>query len=312
MNIPPLPSLSDVKKAIDTHLASMDWSRHREAVTPEDFLKQVNTSLGILQKTFILLVKPNMPASSQRFYRLRIAEQPLNDGLISEFGPPPPAIAGFDRCSIKHHPVMYCSANPATTFQETLQSRQESKSVLYGYLSEWKIREGALVNITPFMFNELPEESDLKVLVRNATDGLVNLLSRHYDEDQIAGVIETMKYLCTMFTYDNTRSISSYIAHTHLYANAAARPDMLLYPSIRAGLRRGNFAIHPNSIFKLEMTKVFCIEIRNFKSLEKEFELAWFRERHNHGGVLDIREITEARGEQLTNELKVDFRGVSG
>lgn len=265
MNVPPLPTLTEVKSAIDKFVATEDWGRHRALGTPQEFLTHVGSALGVLQRSFVLLVRPDVPDTSQRYYRLRIVEQPLNDGLISEYGPPPPAFAGYDRCSIAHHPVMYCSANPATTFHETLCSRKESKPVLYGYLSEWKVREGATVNITPFMFNELPENSDLRPLVKNVSKGLTDLLSEHYEQDQISGVVETMKYLSNMFIADNTRSISSFIAHSHLYANAPARPDMLLYPSIQIGLRRANFAIHPNSLFKLEMTKAFCFEIRGFK-----------------------------------------------
>lgn len=165
------------------------------------------------------------------------------------------------------------------------------------------------MNITPFMFNELPENSELRALVKNVSKGLTDLLSEHYEQDQITGVVETMKYLSNMFIADNTRSISSFIAHSHLYANAPARPDMLLYPSIQIGLRRANFAIHPNSLFKLEMTKAFCFEIRGFKSIHEEMTLAWTHERHNHNGVLDWRPITEAKGEQLTKELMADEHG---
>ena len=176
----------------------------------------------------------------------------------------------------------------------------------YGYIAEWKVREGASVGITPFMFNELPENSELRELAVSANNALVSHLSTHYSPDQVAGVVETMKYLTKMFVLDTTRSISSFIAHKHLYANTPTRPDIFMYPSIRTGLHRANFAIHPNSLFKLEMTKVYCFELRNFKSLQEEFTLAWTVERRNHNGALDRRDIDDTTGERLTRELIAD------
>jgi len=307
---PELPSTEEVKQAIESFLKNEDWSRHTDVEGADEFLERMRTRLGVLARSFVLLIRPNIPPTGQRFYRLRLSKTPLNEGLLSEYGPPPIDRAGFDRCSIIGHPVMYCSANRATTFQETLFVATETAPLQYGYLSEWKVREGCKVHMTPFVFSELPETSELHPMVAFARAAVRKQLATQYSPGQINGVLETMEYLSQLFLNDTAKSISSFIAHSHLYANNPARPDIFLYPSIQANRLRANFAIQPNSLHKMELVKVYVCEISDFEPIEKHFNITWTIAKENHDGVLDRRLINLEDDATLSLKLLEDFQGM--
>jgi len=304
---PNLPTLQEVRQTIEACLIDDSWSDCRQAESAEMFLERMRAKLGILAHAFVLLIRPDIPSTGQRFYRLRLSNEPLNEGLLSEYGPPPVDRTGFDRCNISKHPVMYCSANPGTTFRETLFIGREHVPHQFGYLSEWQVREGCTIGITPFVFSELSESSELHELVSFARGATLKRLLEHYPDEVAHGALKTMDYLSKLFLNDGTRSISSFIAHSHLYANHPSRPDMFMYPSVQANQLKANFAVHPNSLHKLEMTRVLVCEIRDYEPSKEEFNITWTTERHNHDGVLDRRLIPSERDRILTEQLVSDL-----
>ncbi|MDX9751298.1 MAG: hypothetical protein RBT71_09490, partial [Flavobacteriales bacterium] len=193
--IPPLPDLGEVKQAIAKFLDASKFNECRETDSPEEFLRSIRQELGILERTFMLLISRPVPLGDQRFYRLRFPKEPLEDFSQHRFGPPPPEFAPFDRCSIKRHPVMYTSANPATCFQEVLFLQPDQIPMQVGYLSEWKAKNGCEFKVVPFVYHELSKASDLHPVVEDVRAMVTNQLAQYYDETRCQGVLATLEYL---------------------------------------------------------------------------------------------------------------------
>ncbi|MBK7385105.1 MAG: RES domain-containing protein [Flavobacteriales bacterium] len=265
--------------------------------------------LGILERAFLLVITQPIPFGEQRFYRLRFPEQPFTEFNRQGFGPPPIHSAPFDRCSIKGHPVMYTSVNPATCFQEVLFVQPDPVGMQIGYLSEWKVRAGCELKVVPFVYHDVPESSDLHGVVASMHANVSSWLREYYHESDIAGVLATLEYLSRLFNDDKYKSISSFIGHSHLYVDHANGPDAFLYPSAQADHLRANFAFHPNCLTNLELTYVWECAIKDHIPQGKSFEIKWLREFTDFERQLTVRPISVEESNALSQELLKDIMG---
>lgn len=155
--------------------------------------------------------------------------------------------------------------------------------------------------MVPFVFGAIPPGSELEPIVPMARAGLNAQLNTLYTVDQTQAAAETLDFLGEQFLTDSGRAISAYIAHTHLYVDHPSRPDMFLYPSVKRDRMHANFAVQPNSLHKLEMTRVFTFEMTRQEA--SDYALNWLTVRRNHDGVLDRRILTDSDAQFLNDQL---------
>lgn len=201
-----------------------------------------------------------------RLYRLRKDSAELNTNLISTYSHPPVHVAKeIQRASLPYHPVFYSSDNPSTVIAEATKKKDFTSTDTF-YLSEWVFRPNQAIRIIAFLFDIVDSDIISEYVEKNLIK-LRKLLS-DYPSGQQDGIIEYLKYLSSLFVYDDTYKVSAFIAHTQLYAKHGHRPDIFLYPSIQSERKSVNFAVHPNAVSqKLLLENVYSI---NINSVEKE------------------------------------------
>ena len=97
-------------------------------------------------------------------------------------------------------------------------------------------------------------------------------MKESFTPEQIDGCDEMQKFFSRIFQNDERYSISSFIAHRHMYNEIDVpldrpelqfRADVLIYPSIRMDKKSINYAIHPNFVDeKMSLNTVYKIRMQ--------------------------------------------------
>ena len=260
-------SLEEVKQGIIelSKLPELDGLRQGETI--DDFVNRYNKifseKIGEIPHVVQNVEMENRPL---RLYRLRKESTELNNNLISTYSHPPAYVAReIQRASLPYHPVFYSSDNPSTVIAEGTKFKDFSPTDTF-YLSEWAFRPNQVLRIIAFLFDVVDSEIITKYVENNLIQ-LRTLLSG-YPIEQQDGIIAYLRYLSTLFVYDDTYKVSAWIAHTQIYAKHGHRPDIFLYPSIQSERKSVNFAVHPNAVSqKLLLENIYSI---NINSIEKD------------------------------------------
>lgn len=266
-----LPTLDNVKKGIDEIILIDNWTPYKIKTSPKKFEKRLRElfidKLGILPHIVLPLNEREFPF---KFYRLRKKTKSMNEMLFSEYSYPPNHMVKMtQRANIPFYPVFYSSDNPTTAIYETVRTNEKVNTNDIYYLSEWEIRKGEDIRVCPFLFGNVHEDSAYRLLSDVSITKVKEML-HEYSEDETLGFIEILKLLSHLFVFDNSYVISSYIAHSNLYATHIYRPDIFIYPSIQADKKSVNFAIHPNSVTsKLSLNKVLKLKVKELNKDEQ-------------------------------------------
>lgn len=227
-----LPTLLSVKTAFEEIILKEKWDRHKIRRGPKQFIKSVNKFFLSHASILPHIIVPNSTVPDLLFYRVRTRSRHFNEQLIGEYSlPPSHVIKSYQRCNIPHHPVFYCSNDPRTAISETAYARSLNPTTPC-YLSEWRMRPNATANLTPFFFGNIDVGNPFYEFSQSNVVKVRELLPNR-PKEQVDGFLEVLKFLSKMFVYDNTYSISAFIAHSHLYAPHNLRTDIFLYPSIK-------------------------------------------------------------------------------
>lgn len=284
------PKLDDVRAAINGFLLDEKWDRHKIGRGPKRFLRSISKLVAEHLGYLPHVVQPDTELPEWLFYRTRIASRHFNEQLIGDYSfPPSHVIRSYQRCNIPHYPVFYCSDSPGTSMFEAASLMKERATNPPCYLSEWKLRDGVKVNVTPFLFGNVNRDSPFWSFSEDNVKRIRGIL-RGRSEEEIDGFVEVMKYLSALFAYDNTYSITAYIAHTYLYAPHSLRTDILMYPSIQTKLRSVNFAVHPNCVqHSMELVRVYKYFVRGTNEHDQMTNVALTHTGTNVGGIIRWR-----------------------
>jgi hypothetical protein len=270
-----LPKYEDVKKGIDELLLIENWDEFKINNSIDEFRSKFNSlfldTLGYFPRIHARQYSNNLPIS---FYRLRKKDFNMNLGLISEYSYPPIHLANTtQRASLPGHPVLYCSPEPTTAIFETLNSYESVDLTADYFLSEWKFLPNCKLITTPFLFGNLDPESAYKAITDESYSNVEQNLQSNYSKSEIEGFKATLTLLSTLFIYDNTYAVSSYIADQHIYANDSLRSDFFIYPSVKTQQRSVNLAIHPNTVIeKMRLNNVYKLNVSCFDKIERKIE----------------------------------------
>lgn len=300
-----LPSFDELKKNIDELLLIDKWDRYKIKSSPKKFEKRMN-QLFISKLGFLPTIFSEMKSNDFTFpfYRLRKETMAMNKTLISEYSYPPNNIVKYtQRANIPYHPVFYCSDNPMTTLMETLHDEKKINSKTNYYLSKWMFKDNIDLKVTPFLFGNVNSESPYEKLSAANLKRIENTFI-DYSKTEIESVKEIMKLLSHLFIYENTYAVSSFIAHSHIYADHEFRSDIFIYPSHQTNQKQMNYAIHPNVVIeKLELKKVYCLNIDEYNPEKGYCKVRVRRIGKNIDSKIFWETVSDKNAEQ-TKELK--------
>lgn len=304
-----LPSLSDVKKGIEELVLIEKWDNFQISKNPEEFNKRLHElfvkNIGIFPITSTKVDSSTFPFT---FYRLRRYDESMNPALISEYSyPPNHFINSYKRANIPGNPVFYCSNDASTSIFEVLKNEPKIDPEELFYLSEWKFRENLEIRITPYLFGNLAPDSPYRLWTESTEYQINKLLEKDFSLDQINGFKKVLEYLSNLFVYEDTYTVSSFIAHQHLYARFSLRTDLFVYPSIQTDQYSINFAIHPNVVIeKMRLNRVFKFKIKDFVNFQTPYQYNFETIATNIDSILFWKNIKEDDKKDLSRIFNLE------
>lgn len=265
-----IPDFEEVVKGINQLILIEDWDRYKIKRSNKKFLQRLDAlflkNLKLLPTFFTPIDSSSFPF---KFYRVRKEDKKFNPSLLSEYSyPPVEFVKNTQRANLPFSPVFYCSDNPAVAIAETVKFKENVNSKDFYYLSEWKLKPGLKIRLTPYLFSNLDEDSFYNFWIENNKYQLKKTLQKENLEARYESFYKIMEFLSNLFIYENSYVVSSYIAHNHLYAPHSMRTDIFVYPSVQLDKKAVNYAIHPNVVTeKMNLSKIFKL---NFDSIDKQ------------------------------------------
>ncbi|MCG6189104.1 RES family NAD+ phosphorylase [Maribellus maritimus] len=304
----PIPSFDDLKKNIDELLLIDKWDNYKIKSSPKKFEKRLHqlfsSKLGLFPQVLKFMKGKDFTFP---FYRLRKETYNMNRVLISEYSyPPNKIIKSTQRANIPYHPVFYCADNPMTAILETVRDEKEINPKTNYYLSEWKLKPDIDYRVTPFLFGNLDASSPFKSMSDDNFKKIEKMLEG-YEREEIESFKKIMHFLSHLFVYDNSYVISSFIAHSHLYAPHNYRTDIFIYPSHQTERKHVNFAIHPNVVTeKMQLKSVYKMNIEKLNLDEGFCTVKTTQIGKNNDSIIYWENVSETNGKHIM-ELKKLF-----
>ncbi len=309
--LPIMPTDMEVERMIRDITNTPEDSETAKRDSPETFIAHMEQKLGRLRSALIILVKPNMAFSGYPFYRVRTATELIRTDLQQEFSyPPSRAQQPYDRCSLPGWPAFYCAGDMATAVRETIFNTKVafSPKMVHAYISEWTVRAGETLRVTPFTYLPIEQGSALHGLDAFLLERIAEQMRQsEYPEDQIHGCMRGLRFFMDAFGKDTMKSVSSYIAYNQLHAPTRNRPDALLYPSIATKMRKACYAFHPNSVAKLKLVRVHRLILDNMDPYSKKFTFKFMEAVENNDGVLISRVLDYDESYELGKRFEAAF-----
>jgi hypothetical protein len=304
-----LPSLEEVKKGINELIQIEKWDNYQILNNPKEFNKRLHElfvkKVGIFPITSTIVNSTTFPFT---FYRLRKFDDSMNPALISEYSyPPNHLINSFQRANIPRHPVFYSSNDASTTIFEVLKNQSSINPDDIFFLSEWKFINDIKIRITPYLFGNLAPNSPYKLWTDSSYLQIEKLLRKDFNNLEIEGFKKVLEFLSNLFVYEDTYTVSSFIAHQHLYADFSLRTDVFVYPSIQTDQYSINFAIHPNVVIeKMRLNKVIKFQIKDFIDFNQPYKYQFKKIATNADSILFWKDIEEIDHQELINIFNLD------
>jgi hypothetical protein len=264
------PDIESVKKGIDFILAK-NLDEFKYSNDPKEYFKELDSfflsNLGLLPYGF---VKSSGDKMSVKCFRLRAWKKDFNPDLIIEHSHPPPAIVTkIQRANLPRHPVFYASPDIKTSIIETFQGEFDQSQTNEYFISQWAFRPEESFTVVPFLYGNTSEKNIFKHLGNSALSNF-KLQFQELSKENIQVLKTILSFLANLFVYENTHVISSYLAHSYIYAPHNHRADVFIYPSVQAGKHTVNFAIHPNTVtHKMVLEKIYLLHVSRFETTSK-------------------------------------------
>jgi hypothetical protein len=151
-------------------------------------------------------------------YRVRQLDSTLDTQLISDFSHPPKHLSKkILRANLPGHPVFYCSPDVKTSLIETIRDRFDTNGKNIFFLSEWSFRPQLKYNVIPFLYGNTSELNTFK----NLGEGIILNFKKQNPQlsnEDVVVFSEVLKFMSSLFVSEDTYTVSSFIAHSHLYA----------------------------------------------------------------------------------------------
>ncbi len=304
-----LPSLEDVQKGIKELVLIEKWDNFQISNNPKEFNKRLHElfvkKVGIFPITSTSVDSTTFPFT---FYRLRKFDNSMNPALISEYSyPPNHLINTYQRANIPGHPVFYCSNDAPTTIFEVLKNQTIVSHEDTFFLSEWKFKNDVKIRITPYLFGNLAPNSPYKLWTDSSYFQIEKSLKKDFNKVEIEGLKHVLEFLSNLFVYENTYTVSSFIAHQHLYADFSLRTDVFVYPSIQTDKYSINFAIHPNVVSeKMKLMRVFKFKILDFIAFDNPYKYQFENIAINNDSIIYWRKIETKDHKELISVFNLD------
>lgn len=296
-----LPTYEEVKKGIDELILVDKWDRYKIKSSPKKFQDRLHklftTKLGIFPHVVKFMKSEDFTFP---FYRLRKETKSMNPSLISEHSYPPNSVVkSVQRANLPYHPVFYCADNPMTAIIETIHDEKVINPKHNYYLSKWELKPGLEHRVSPFLFGNLADSSIYKMLSDDNFKKIEELL-KEYSKEEIESMKKIMQLLSHLFIFENTYVVSSFIAHSYIYAKHNLRSDIFIYPSHQSERKRVNFAIHPNVVMeKLQLKKVYKINILDFPEDKKTCTINSRQIGTNEDSIIYWKNVTDNNKHEL-------------
>jgi len=305
----PIPNFEELKKNIDELLLIDNWDNYKIKSSPKKFEKRLHqlfsSKLGLFPQVLEFMRGESFTFP---FYRLRKETRSMNTGLISEYSfPPNNVVKSIQRANIPFHPVFYCADNSMTAILETLRNEKEINPKSNYYLSKWQLKPEIEYRISPFLFGNLDNSSPYKKMSDDNFKKIEKMLEG-YNEEEINSFKRIMHFLSHLFIYDNSYVVSSFIAHSYLYANHNYRTDIFMYPSYQTDRKHANFAIHPNVVTeKMQLKSVYKINVQKLDLNKGLCVVTTTKIGKNEDSIIYWENVSESNIEQV-KELKEVFK----
>ncbi len=301
-----LLTLDEVKNGVDMLLLDEAWTSLKAEENPKKFRERFNKVFGHhLKQVPYLIQLLNVGDIPFKIYRIRKVNQKFNEHLISTYGAPSSDVCThYQRANIPHFPVFYGAENPGTAIAELLQQEQANNHDEY-VLSEWSFRRNSQIRICPFIFSE-SETKWINEYALLTIHKIRNKVLQKYSVKEQDGFIEVLRFLSELFLYENSRPLTSHIAHLNLYANHSLRAEVFIYPSVQAGRKTVNFAIHPNCIHeKGRLENVYKIKIGNTNFKKGTSQISFLMAGENKDGIIHWFNIDEKGNSEHSGLRKI-------
>lgn len=301
---PKLPSLDQVKHGVEEILLQK-WDDIKFRKSSKKYFKELEklflSKIGIIPYGILPMNGNEMKV---KCYRVRQLDTTLDTQLISDFSHPPKHLSKkILRANLPGHPVFYCSPDAKTALIETIRDKFDKKNRNVFFLSEWSFRTEHKYNVIPFIYGNTSELNTFK----NLGEGILLNFKKQNPEltnEDVEVLSEILKFLAGLFVFENTYTVSSFIAHSHLYAPHQFRGDIFIYPSTQTDRHTINFAIHPNTVtHKMKLDKIFGIKIKDFDyeadNLTAKLDFQTLQVGRNIDGIINWQDFTKNDFEEL-------------
>ena len=256
-----LPSSDTIIKGFDTIEKNL-----LESFSYAEIKKLFEDALGMIPK----LVVPNSTFGAP-IYRVTNGVFPgFDKNKVSYFSHPPANSCKLGRANLKGFPVFYAALSGDTALREFRDFNNEPlKKGEIIYISEWKIKKDSKVNYSQFIYNESVELREKVIDINNSNHEKLARISLGYSEEKRAAFKLLIEKLGNLYILDKSYITSSFLSHYLLYEDREHSPfiiDALIYPSVQAGFKGINYAIHPEFVKK--NIKLKSVQKVSFNSFE--------------------------------------------
>jgi hypothetical protein len=214
------------------------------------------------------LISPETTLNFKLYRTSCINESKLDITDIKTFYHPPKEYCPKGRCNLQNFPVFYASILQDTALRE--RRKENGKQLEEGdevYISHWDIKKDTKISYSQFIYSDISQLGEIFKSINQNNISKLQQINKIYSEDKQNAFEYLLKKLSDYFISDDY-TISSFLAHNILYDGRDTAPlksDVLLYPSLQAGLNSINFAFHPDFAEKnLNLLKIEKIRFNSF------------------------------------------------
>jgi hypothetical protein len=258
------PTMEQVEMGIKL-LSNEKWDLYDESISIDDYINKIHARLTEYFKITINLVYPNNDDITLpfKFFRVRPLKEYKNINLIREHSYPPINSCNKpQRLNLPNYPLFYSSDNPMTALMEVIRNNGILTNESY-CISSWKLRDSNGIKIIPFLYDDLPKGNPYREFGQISLKKTEEIFKLKLNADKISAIKMMLMFYSKIFKKDEFYSISSFLGHTHFYANHNFRADLFLYPSIQTQSQSTNIAIHPNCVDdKMFLKYLYVVKVK--------------------------------------------------
>lgn len=234
-------------------------------------------ALGIIPR----FISPNNTPTASLYRVTNGLFASFNKSQASSFSYPPAANCKIGRANLAGFPVFYAALSGDTALREFRNMYNEPlREGDIVYISEWNYKKGTKATYSQFIYDETTVLGEKIVDINVSNQKKLARISRIYSQEKKAAFKVLIEKIGSLYISDKSYLKSSFLSHYLLYDDRPTFPfrvNALIYPSVQAGFKGINYALHPefvdqNVILK-SIQKVSFISFEDGKSSLSFLEL---------------------------------------